>query len=267
MDYSLDIMLLDAVEELEERLEILFEENEISGPLYQRRKAYKHLLRAVNKADRHLSSFRKKLKTVSIFVPAGLRILPLRLHDVYAAEPVDSVLASTLASVHPSGIEAFLYKEPWHNVTGINGKIYVYSTALFTENKTEDITPNCYKETTQTGFTAQTAEETYWFDASNFILHLGKAVASDSFLVFEASTVPGVIDVNEYNVGKRSDAETTELADHTLDTPLIMEELLLKTALAYLLPTKIQPPSPQDLLNGMEGLENGNGAVVWNVLD
>ena len=92
-------------------------------------------------------------------------------------------------------------------------------------------------------------------------------MASDSFLVFEASTVPGVIDVNEYNVGKRSDAETTELAEHTLDTPLIMEELLLKTALAYLLPTKIQPPSPQDLLNGMEGLENGNGAVVWNVLD
>lgn len=269
MDYLHRLSLLETIDRLEDRLEGLLDEKIITSDSYHRKKAYKQLIRAINSADIKLAAIRNQLKTVAIYIPSGLHVLPLAHHDYFADKPIDSVLSSTLASVHPSAIEAFIYEEPWNEVVGVFGDLSIYTGVIPGDVKRETgLAPTLFKAVRPDQFTRDALKEkSYWFDPRNRILHLSSSLDSDSFAVFEAYTRPAMIDVKAYDVGNRAQAEDTDLGDYTLDTLPVYEATLLDVALNMMFPTKTEFLSPAAIAFALEGLETGNGTIVYNMDD
>lgn len=272
MDYLERMLLLDAVDYLHDRVDELRLEDEITADTFNRKKAFRGLIRVVNRADRQLAAVDKQKQIFALFVPKDLKVIPLGLHGVFAGDYIMSITDSDLSAVHPTAIQVFLNKEPWHEITSIVNTIAVYAeNPVVNDTAAEQlgtglVRGNKLEPSLASDFYNSTAPGRFWFDTKNRMLYLSNVLEEDSFLVFEAQSVPSLIDVREFEVNSRNDAENTVLADYLLDTNLLHEGLLLDLALSILLPTKFSSVSNELISGRMNDVEAGNGPVVVEVM-
>lgn len=252
--------ILDAAELLRDRLDGLLHSEQLIAAAYQKAILFKPLLRALNRADRKICSIRKRREVIALFVPKDISVFPLNNHAVFEGGRMDMISSDALNETHPGGIDVFFHEQPWLELRGIWTEVipvYAQYPSMKTFHQSRSIQ--------RVGFDAFKTGRSgrLHYDSERRILRLSEPFDSDVMLVFEGSLLPGLIAIRDIEITELQEAyEDTKLNKMTVRTPPVYEDILIDTAMQYLVPELADPPDDRLIEARLQRSEVGNGPSV-----
>lgn len=260
------LSILDAAELLRDRMDGIHGTEQLPTSVYNKRSSVKPILRAINRADIKISSIRKRSQIIALFIPKEVSVLPLNKHDVFEAERLEMIEKDQLQDRHPAGIEVFLNEQPWLELRSISTEIIPvfeqYPTMVsFDQRRTvRRADYGTYKRTASMDEADQTLLH---YDTERRIVRLTRPFDINAMLVFEGTLMPARMDTRQISSNTLQEAYTEHLlSDMELLTPAVYEDVVMDTALQYLVPEVSEAPDDRVIEARLQRSEAGSGPTV-----